>query len=389
MKKWTEEEIEWLKENYAYSTKSEIENRFLDKSYHQIQVFANSIGLKRIAREGKIFYKEDLQWLKENYSILPIEDILKHFENRATYSQIISTASKLGVKRPSDNYSDEELEIIQKHYKSCKTVQEFQEKYMQNRTVFGINAKAKKLRLLKREDWTMEEDRTLIENYDKMFRWQLCKLFPDRQKTSVFNRIVALGLTGGQGYAYRKEDDEFIISNYETMTDEEIGKVLHRAAKSIKQRRNDLGYHRRDPDEINYPRIGLFISSNDGRWKTESQAAAEKYGLVIGEKGEDIHHLYSRNAMISETMNLFNLADDFDINSASIDFRNDFLRAFREIEDQHSLGVYVSKEVHIKFHSAYGYGWNTEEQFIEFVSNFFPEKLEILLKYIKETTKNN
>ena len=61
MKKWTEEEIEWLKENYAYSTKSEIENRFSDKSYHQIQVFANSIGLKRIAREGKIFYKEDLQ----------------------------------------------------------------------------------------------------------------------------------------------------------------------------------------------------------------------------------------------------------------------------------------------------------------------------------------
>ena len=222
-----------------------------------------------------------------------------------------------------------------------------------------------------------------------MFLLQLCKLFPDRQKTSVFNRIVALGLTGGQGYAYRKEDDEFIISNYETMTDEEIGKVLHRAAKSIKQRRNDLGYHRRDPDEINYPRIGLFISSNDGRWRTESQAAAEKYGLVIGEKGEDIHHLYSRNAMISETMNLFNLTDDFDINSASIDFRNDFLRAFREIEDQHSLGVYVSKEVQIKFRSGYGYGWNTEEQFIGFVSNFFPEKLEILLKYIKETTKNN
>ena len=91
--------------------------------------------------------------------------------------------------------------------------------------------------------------------------------------------------------------------------------------------------------------------------------------------------------MISETMSLFNLTDDFDINSASIDFRNDFLRVFREIEDQHSLGVYVSKEVHIKFHSAYGYGWNTEEQFIEFVSNFFPEKLEILLKYIKETIK--
>lgn len=384
---FTEEDDKWLKENYGYSTKSEIEGRFQDKSYQQIQIHANSLGLKRVKREGKIFYKEDLQWLKENYSILPMDKILEYFADRATYSQIISAASKLDVKRPSNDYSDEELEIIQKYYKSCKTVQEFQEKYLPNRTVSGINAKAQKMGLLKREDWTTEEDQILIENYDKMFRWQLCELFPNRPKTSVFNRIVSLGLTGGQGYAYRKEDDEFIINNYETMTDEEIGKVLHRAAKSIKQRRNDLGYHRKDPDEINYPRIGLFISSNDSGWRRESLAATAKYGLVIGEKGEDVHHLYSRNMMISETMNLFNLTDDFDINSAPIDFRNDFLRVFREIEDQHPLGIYVSKDAHVKFHSDYGYGWNTEEQFIEFVSNFFPEKLETLLKYIKETTK--
>ena len=66
---FTEEDDKWLKENYGYSTKSEIEGRFPDKSYQQIQIHANSLGLKRIKREGKIFYKEDLQWLKENYSI--------------------------------------------------------------------------------------------------------------------------------------------------------------------------------------------------------------------------------------------------------------------------------------------------------------------------------
>jgi len=36
------------------------------------------------------------------------------------------------------------------------------------------------------------------------------------------------------GYAYREEDNNFIRDNYLQMTDEEMGKVLHRAAGSIK-----------------------------------------------------------------------------------------------------------------------------------------------------------
>ena len=383
---FTEEDDKWLKENYGYSTKSEIEGRFPDKSYQQIQNHANTIGLKRIKREGKIFYKEDLQWLKENYSILTIEDILKHFNGKATYAQIVVTAYRLGVKRPSDNYSDEELEIIQKYYKSCKTVQEFQEKYLPNRTVSGINAKAQKMGLLKREDWTTEEDQILIENYDKMFRWQLCKLFPDRPKTSVFNRIVALGLTGGQGYAYRKEDDEFIINNYETMTDEEIGKVLHRAAKSIKQRRNELGYHRKDPDEITkYISLNRFLARQDSEWRRMAEIACNRKCLLSDNEYEDVHHLYSRNLIVSEIVDYFNLPENFEINLCSKELKEQIILKYREIENQYGLGICLTEEIHTKFHSLYGFGSNTPKQFLSFVSNFFPEKLETIKEYIKIT----
>lgn len=383
---FTEEDDKWLKENYGYATKSEIESRFPDKSYQQIQNHANTIGLKRIKREGKIFYREDLQWLKENYSILPIEDILKHFENKATYVQIITTASRLGVKRPSDNYSDEELEIIQRYYKSCKTVQEFQEMYLPNRTVSGINAKAQKMGLLKREDWTTEEDRILIENYDKMFRWQLCELFPNKVKNSVFNRIVALGLTGGQGYAYRKEDDDFIINNYEIMTDEEIGKVLHRAAKSIKQRRNDLGYHRRDPDEITkYISLNRFLARQDSEWRRMAEIACNGKCLLSDNEYEDVHHLYSRNLIVSEIVDCFKLPENFEINSCSKELKEQIILKYREIENQYGLGICLTEEIHTKFHSLYGFGNNTPEQFLSFVFNFFPEKLETIKEYIKIT----
>ena len=387
MKKWTDEENAWLIENYGLATKSQIMERFPDKIYQAVLTHANSLGLRRVKREGKIFYDKDLEWLRDNYSVLSIEEVLAHFAGAATYSQIVSVASKIGVKRPEDDYTEDELEMIRKYYKSCKSVQEFQAKYLPNRTASGIHVKAQRMGLFKREGWTEEEDKVLIDNYDKMFRWQLCELFPQRTKNSVFNRIISLGLSGGQGYAYRKEDDDFIIKNYETMSDEEIGKVLHRATKSIKQRRNDLGYHRKNLDEINYPRVGSFVASNDTAWRRESQRTTIKYGLVLGDAEEEVHHLYSRNAMVLETMDFFNLYEDFNINEASTDFRSSFIKTFREIENRHPLGIYLSKTEHARFHSIYGFGWNTEEQFIEFVSNFFPEKLEVLLKYIKETTK--
>mgnify|MGYP004598786563 CR=1 FL=1 len=383
---FTQEDDEWLKENYGYTTKAEIENRFADKSYHQIQTHANSLGLKRVKREGKIFYQEDVEWIRENYSILPMEDILEHFAGKATYAQIVAVASKIGVSRPFVDYSNEELELMQKYYKSCKTIQEFQEKYLPHRTVSGINAKAQKMGLLKREDWTTEEDKVLIENYNNMFRWQLCKLFPNRPKASVFNRIIALGLTGGQGYAYRKEDDDFIINNYETMTDEEIGKVLHRATKSIKQRRNDLGYHRRDPDEITkYISLNRFLARQDSEWRKMAEIACNGKCLLSDNEYEDVHHLYARNLIVSEIVDYFNLPENFEINSCSKELKEQIILKYREIENQYGLGICLTEEIHTKFHSLYGFGSNIPEQFLSFVSNFFPEKLETIKEYIKTT----
>lgn len=386
MKKWTDEENAWLIENYGFATKSQIMERFPDRIYQGILTHANSLGLRRVKREGKIFYDEDLEWLRDNYSVLSFEEVLAHFAGVATYSQIISVASKIGVKRPENDYAEDELEMIRKYYKSCKSVQEFQAKYLPNRTASGIHAKAQRMGLFKREDWTEEEDKVLIDNYDKMFRWQLCELFPQRTKNSVFNRIISLGLSGGQGYAYRKEDDDFIIKNYETMSDEEIGKVLHRATKSIKQRRNDLGYHRKNFDEAtNYINLNHFLSRQDAEWRKMAEIACDKKCLLSDDEYEDVHHLYSRNLMVSEIGEYFKLSDDFDINACSKELKEQIILKYREIEDLHGLGICLTEKIHMKFHSLYGFGNNTPQQFLLFVSNFFPEKLEIVKKYIKTT----
>lgn len=48
----------------------------------------------------------------------------------------------------------------------------------------------------------------------------------------------------------------------------------------------------------------------------------------------------------------------------------DILITFREKQSKYPLGVCLSKEIHMLFHHNYGYGYNTPEQWEDFVSNY-------------------
>lgn len=55
------------------------------------------------------------------------------------------------------------------------------------------------------------------------------------------------------------------------------------------------------------------------------------------------------------------------------------LNCFREIQSTYPLGICLTKEIHYLFHSIYGYGNNTEEQWNEFVENFKSGKFKEIL----------
>lgn len=110
-------------------------------------------------------------------------------------------------------------------------------------------------------------------------------------------------------------------------------------------------------------------------WKI---AIATKYNgrcALTDAKGDCvIHHIKSFNTLIKETFNELNLPicrklKDY-TNKQWLDINDLFMK-------KHTMesGVLLQRKVHNKFHSLYGKGNNTYEQFYEFVEKYYPQKL--------------
>lgn len=330
------------------------------------------------------FTDKEKSWLKENYSNASWEEILLALPSK-TKTQIISKAHVMGVQRQCANcakFTKEEDDIIRRYYHEYRP-QGIIEKFLPNRTYSSIITRAYILGVHTRGDWTEQEDAIIINNYYEMPMSKLANLLPSRDKSAIHCRIKQLGLSGAAMYKYSKEDITFVRNNYETMSDEELGEILHRTPTSIKEMRRKNKFYRKDPNRVTrYRYLGNFIHRNDTEWKKAS-AKQCNYKCFITEKPFDaIHHLYSRNKIIEDVCEKYNVSKDWNINLASQTEKENFIKLYSDEAFKHPLGICLTEEIHKKFHHLYGYGDNTVIQFKEFVQNFYPEKVSALSELI-------
>jgi hypothetical protein len=148
MIKFTEEEIEFLKQNYNSMPVKEI-SKILNRNSGIIRAKACQLNLK-----NDIYYysESDVEFLANNYSTMPIKKIAE--ELNKTVSSIRTKANKMGIQKVFW-WSEQEIEVLKNvypHYSNSKIAKDF----LQNRTSSNINNMARKLMLKKSKDKGMK-----------------------------------------------------------------------------------------------------------------------------------------------------------------------------------------------------------------------------------------
>ena len=320
------------------------------------------------------FTDAEKYWLMKNYASASWEEILSEMPNK-TKTQIMSKAHEMGVPRSSVSFakfSEDEDEIIRKYYNEYGA-RGIIEVFLPNRTYSSIVSRAFKIGVHRKGFWTKEEDDIIMSNYYEMPMSELSALLPSRAKSAIHCRIKQLGLSGAPMYKYTKEEIRFVESNYQIMSDEDIGNALHRAPASIKEMRRKRGLYRRDPNlPTNYLDVLKFIQAHNSEWKKKSMANCGYKCVISGGSFDDIHHLYAKNLILARALQNEGIEMPDNINTCSDELRQRILSAFLAEQDKHPLGVCLSKYYHKRFHATYGFGNNTPEQFQEFRQKVSP-----------------
>ena len=324
------------------------------------------------------FTEKQLEWLVQNYETSDWDTIFVNIPNK-TKTQISSKASDLGVKRAGVEYSvysEAEDDMIRKYYRLL-SIEELIRQYLPNRTASSIVSRASIIGVSKQGGWTEEEDRIIKENYYVLPMKELSKLLPNRAASAVHCRIKQLGLRGAAMYKYSEDDIAFVRENYRDMSDEELGRCLHRAAKSIKEMRRKNGIYRKDKNAgTHYISVLRFIQANNAQWKKKSMERCGYKNIIDGKGFNDIHHLFAKNLILDQALKNIGMEMPEDINILSDEDKQKILTAFLEEQDKHPLGVCIGRKQHKLFHAKYGFGGNTPEQFIDFIKTYYPEKLD-------------
>lgn len=260
------------------------------------------------------------------------------------------------------NWSAEEIEILKKVYQQGNL--KLLKTELPNRTYGSCITKAQKLGLKIREFWSDEELNILTNYYSSCSIEEMIKLLPKRNRKTIVQRACEMKLKNV--CKFQDWETQYIIDNYKTMTDKEIGSYLNRDWHTISDKRCRMKLFKDHPRSC-YEDIYEYIRKNNTEWKIMSMRNCNFKCVITGERFDEIHHLYGFNKMVDETLEILNIDKNLNVSEIDKSVLSLILKTFRDIQSKYPPGVCLKKELHTQFHILYGYGDNTIEQWDEFI----------------------
>lgn len=282
--KWNEEDLRYLINNFEDGDRKEITKR-LNRSWKSIRGKANELGLKRneeLWKKGKPWTDEQIEYLKNNYKTTPVDEIAKVLGR--SRKSIFEKASILGLSK--DNYkiwTEEDLKYLKENYPTNKTSDVAQHL---NRSEHAVRLKAEELGIRKQKKipksyhkstkvrtWTPEEEEYLRKHYPTEDVALIAKRL-NRTPLSVYGKANYLGIKRGSFWT-DKEVDILKFLYLETRTSvKEIARILNRTEKSVKGKLSYMGLYRYGKFEPWTSKQIEYLKNNFGR-KTRFRIAAE------------------------------------------------------------------------------------------------------------------
>lgn len=339
------------------------------------------------------YTKEEEEFIINNYPSMPWDELMAGINNIGGIirgkQNIIVKANRLGVKRGDvrcSKYTEEEDTLLREVFENStehelgKNLKVLKDTKMPYRTIGSLQTRAAHLGLHIRDSWSDEEKQFIIDNYLTMATGDMAEHL-GRTSNAVYLMVKKLGLSGAPNYKYTPKEINFITENYTSMSDIEMGNILHRSSFSIKNLRNSMGMHHRDPDAAtHYANIMRYIDRYNADWKKRSMESCGYKCVLTNDKFDEVHHLYAKNLIIDTVLTRMGISRDIDINNCDEEFKRKVLDEFYKEQDKHPLGVCLAKDVHHSFHVLYGFGGNTPEQFYEFAKRYPQNRLSEVIK---------
>lgn len=355
----------------------------IDKLVKQYQNGTSTMELSKIynvstqtvinyLKQHNVFKPKTHNWSKEMdeklREVYPSGDwdlILNTFPGRSR-SFIYTQASQLGLHMENYFWSEHDKNILRKYYYVIPT-EEIQKMLDKEYKIRTIQNQAKKLGLTRNTYWTDEEVNIMNEKYPSLGAMGIMEFLPNKTYHAIIGKAVSMGLRCD--IFWTEDEKQFVIDNWESMSDTEMGKVLKRPPSGIMEQRHKLGLYY-DLGYNGYYTIINYLRMNITEWKKKSMAYCNYKCVLSGNPFDDIHHKYSFNLILKETLNTIDIDDRELIDDYTNEELTKILNTFRSVQDKYPLGVCLSRDVHKLFHKIYGYGDNTIEQWDEFEHNY-------------------
>lgn len=314
------------------------------------------------------FTDDDIIFLRKYYPIGDWDSIHEKLP-QVSKSSIHTKMSALGIESINDSsWTEDEINILKTHY-SCKSIPEIMN-ILPKRSYKAICSKAKKLGIKRREFWSSEEILLLKEIYPTTPMNDVINYFPNRSRKAIISQARKLNLKSYDYNIWTKEEDEYIMSNWEILPDLILAQNLKRTHRATQARRMQLGLYRRNMDSTTYESLSKYIRGHIQKWKTESMKQCDYKCVLTGSKNFQIHHLYGVSNILNDIMVKNNFDKHNDIGEYTDDELNKILNEFIKEQDKYPLGVCISKDIHVLFHRLYGQHYNTPQQWYQFCKDY-------------------